>query len=187
MVWTGSLSVWICASLVQQIWYSILASTKKFLFQVSAHSSFENEAAFNQMAATGLLSPEELVTMPNEQVFLSSTLPAMSNVTQLAALNGNLENLTNLASVASSLASAPPIPPLDTNISRASLSPAMSDSGISVDAASTNSNNSATMLNIAAMAKMGSVGLGGQGEQLLKNLYGAPHYGTHSPLLSSLV
>ncbi|KAK7097268.1 hypothetical protein V1264_004274 [Littorina saxatilis] len=127
----------------------------------SVHSSFENEAAFNQLTAAGILTPEELVARVTESEFLSARLPNMS-VNPLSALNGNLENLTNLASVASSLAGATSIPPLDSSLSRASLSPAMSDSGISVDAASTNSNNSATMMNIAAMAKLTSAGLSGQ-------------------------
>ena len=130
----------------------------------SVHSSFENEAAFTNLAAASIMNPEELVARVTDTDFLTTPLPALNSVNPLAALNGNLENLTNLASVASSLAGAPPIPPLDSSLSRASLSPAMSDSGISVDAASTNSNNSATMMNIAAMAKLSSVGLGGQGE-----------------------
>lgn len=130
----------------------------------SVHSSFENEAAFNSMAAGSIMNPEELVARVTDTDYMNTPLPTMHSVNPLAALNGNLENLTNLASVASSLVGAPPMPPLDPSLSRASLSPAMSDSGISVDAASTNSNNSATMMNIAAMAKMTSVGLGGQGE-----------------------
>lgn len=47
--------------------------------------------------------------------------------------------------------------------SRNSHSPAMSDSGISVDASSTNSNSSAPLVNIAALAKLGTVGYSAQG------------------------
>nr|KAG5693723.1 hypothetical protein BaRGS_002106 [Batillaria attramentaria] len=123
----------------------------------SVHSSFDNEAAFN--LAAGMLSPEDIVSGVTDTEYLPAPLPGIS---PLSALNGNLEGLTNLASVASSLGGPPPIPPLDSSLSRASLSPAMSDSGISVDAGSTNSNNSATLMNIAAMAKLSSVGMGGQ-------------------------
>lgn len=43
-----------------------------------------------------------------------------------------------------------------TSLSRNSHSPAMSDSGISVDAASNNSGSSASMMNVAALAKLQS-------------------------------
>ena len=43
-----------------------------------------------------------------------------------------------------------------TSLSRNSHSPAMSDSGISVDAASNNSGSSASMMNVAALAKLHS-------------------------------
>lgn len=43
-----------------------------------------------------------------------------------------------------------------TSLSRNSHSPAMSDSGISVDAASNNSGSSASMMNAAALAKLQS-------------------------------
>ena len=49
------------------------------------------------------------------------------------------------------------------SLSRNSHSPTMSDSGISVDAASTNSNSSAPLVNIAALAKLGTVGYSSQG------------------------
>lgn len=49
------------------------------------------------------------------------------------------------------------------SMSRNSHSPTMSDSGISVDAASTNSNSSAPLVNIAALAKLGTVGYSSQG------------------------
>lgn len=123
----------------------------------SIHSPFESEAAYN--LAAGMLSPEDIVSGVTDSDFLPGQLQGIS---PLAALNGNLEGLSNLVSVASSLGGAPPMPPLDSSLSRASLSPAMSDSGISVDAGSTNSNNSATLMNIAAMAKLGSVGMSGQ-------------------------
>ena len=64
------------------------------------------------------------------------------------------------------------------SISRSSHSPAMSDSGISVDAASTNSNSSAPLVNIAALAKLGTVGYSSQGMRpcsgLSDPLSGAP-------------
>lgn len=55
--------------------------------------------------------------------------------------------------------------PEGASLSRSSHSPAMSDSGISVDAASNNSGSSAPMLGtIVALAQMGSVGFGGQSD-----------------------
>lgn len=44
------------------------------------------------------------------------------------------------------------------SLSRNSHSPAMSDSGISLEAGSTGSNSSAPLVNIAALAKLGAVG-----------------------------
>lgn len=136
----------------------------------SVHSSFENEAAFN--LAAGILAPEDIVGGVTDAEFMPAPLPIAP-----LALNGNLEGLTSLASVASTLAGAPPIPPLDSSLSRASLSPAMSDSGISVDAGSTNSNNSATMMNIAAMAKISS---SFAGTAILGGLNGVPSGGCAS-------
>ncbi|XP_064608306.1 brain tumor protein-like isoform X2 [Liolophura sinensis] len=52
----------------------------------------------------------------------------------------------------------------DTSLSRNSQSPAMSDSGISVDAASNSSNSNAPLLSISALAKMGSINFNSQGQ-----------------------
>ncbi|XP_076446481.1 protein meiotic P26-like [Babylonia areolata] len=121
--------------------------------------SFESKPTFSSMAVVpSMIAAEQLVGhVATDAEFLAPSLPTMSNVSQLAALSSTFDSLPPMASVAS-LASAPPIPPLDP-VSRTSLSPAMSDSGISMES---NSNNSATMMNIAAMAKLTSVGLNGQ-------------------------
>ena len=121
---------------------------------------------FSNVNATGILDLDVAMHLAKTQ-FLpglngansTASLASLTNVNPIV-LNGNLENLTNLAS---SMTNATAILGVDPS-SRTSLSPDMSDSGISVDAASTNSNNSATLINIAAMAKMG---LSRQGELLV--------------------
>ena len=116
----------------------------------SLHSSFEDTFNFVNMV------PPESVGLPPPT---PGDLAALGPLTP-SALNGAM------ASIAGGMpfSQAPPpigspiigsMPMTDvTSVSRNSISPAMSDSGISVDNSSTNSNNSATMFNVAAMANM---------------------------------
>ncbi|XP_050417219.1 brain tumor protein [Patella vulgata] len=134
------------------------------------HSSFENEG-FN--LPHGVLN-QDVNMMP------SSSNGFMSNMASLppVSLSGNLQSLSSLIANIPSHLTGPSHPMHDPSLSRNSHSPAMSDSGISVgDAASTNSNNSATMINIAAMASLGQVSLGGH---MLSGLSGGMNTNTGS-------
>ncbi|ESP03686.1 hypothetical protein LOTGIDRAFT_91879, partial [Lottia gigantea] len=111
------------------------------------HSSFENEGFLSQ----GVRSPDQAMMTASTAGFMSNmgSLPPVS-------LSGNLQSLSSIIANIPSALTGQSHPLHDTSLSRNSHSPAMSDSGISVgDAASTNSNNSATMINIAAMANLG--------------------------------
>ena len=93
-------------------------------------------------------------------------VPDLQNLTPLSI--PNLTSIANTLSViyphtinniASSMANLPP----DRSSSRNSYSPAMSDSGISMDAASTCSATNNNMVNFATLSKMGSISFGAQG------------------------
>lgn len=130
----------------------------KFSFQPperplsSLHSSFENEG-FN--IHQGIVNPD---TMPPIQGDFMG-LPPVSTPGPIGSFN--FPSMTNI-----------PHNPLpigrskstieSRSLSRNSHSPAMSDSGISVDAGSTNSNSSAPLSNIAMLAKLGVSGYSSQ-------------------------
>lgn len=121
----------------------------------SLHSSFENEG-FN--LHSGILSPDTTI-MPRVPIDYMS-MPPVTTPGTIGEFN--FHSLSHIPP------SAIPIGRSRSTIecrslSRNSHSPAMSDSGISVDAGSTNSNSSAPLVNIAALAKLGAVGYSAQG------------------------
>lgn len=121
----------------------------------SLHSSFENEG-FN--LHSGILSPDATI-LPRIPIDYMS-MPPVTTPGTIGEFN--FQNLSHIPP------SAIPIGRSRSTIesrslSRNSHSPAMSDSGISVDAGSTNSNSSAPLVNIAALAKLGAVGYSAQG------------------------
>ncbi|XP_060598394.1 B-box type zinc finger protein ncl-1-like isoform X2 [Ruditapes philippinarum] len=127
----------------------------------SLHSSFENEG-FN--LHSGILSPDTTIMPPVHNDFMNMT-PSITP--------GTIGEFSFPHSFSNMPPSAIPIGRSRSTIesrshdsrshSRNSHSPAMSDSGISVDAGSTNSNSSAPLVNIAALAKLGTVGYSAQG------------------------
>ena len=138
------------------------------LFQIepnmSLHSSFENEGF---TLPHGVLSPGHPILPPVHLPEFMSTMRAITPV----SVNGNLGSIISLASIpppstiASSIAANLPPLPEGANLSRNSHSPVNSDSGISVDAGSTGSNQGSAMMNmnIVALAKLGSIGFTSQG------------------------
>ena len=128
----------------------------------SLHSSFENEGF---SLHSGVLSPDTTL-MPPPQLTDFMQHMSMPPVSAVPGAIGDM-NFQSLNQGASH--GVPMIPSMaqtaleGRSISRNSHSPTMSDSGISVDAASTNSNSSAPLVNIAALAKLGTVGYSSQG------------------------
>jgi hypothetical protein len=145
----------------------VITRINLFLFQLperplsSLHSSFENEG-FN--LHSGILSPDTTIMPPVHNDFMNMT-PSITP--------GTIGEFSFPHSFSNMPPSAIPIGRSRSTIesrshdsrshSRNSHSPAMSDSGISVDAGSTNSNSSAPLVNIAALAKLGTVGYSAQG------------------------
>ena len=79
-----------------------------------------------------------------------------------------------IKSIASSIQNLPPVVGgggagrggVERSLSRSSYSPAMSDSGISVDAGSSGSGSNQSLANLAALAKLGAVNVNGHGALL---------------------
>ncbi|WAQ98973.1 NCL1-like protein [Mya arenaria] len=135
----------------------------------SLHSSFENEG-FNHLHSTGILSPDTTI-MPQTHSFRMT--PQQSNPLASGLADMNLQNLSSMplggmSSVSGVLRSRSTIE--TRSVSRNSHSPAMSDSGISMEAGSTGSNSSAPLVNIAALAKLGTVGYSAQGIEGIRSI-----------------
>ena len=162
---TGTLSI--STKLYFTILYCLASHVALFPFQLperplsSLHSSFENEAF---SLHSGVLSPDTTLMPPPQLTdFMNQmSMPPVS-------MPGPIGDLTFPGLPH---AHGPPHPIVSgishtalegRSCSRNSHSPTMSDSGISVDAASTNSNSSAPLVNIAALAKLGTVGYSSQG------------------------
>lgn len=133
---------------------------------LSIHSSFENEGF---TLPHGMLSPDHALLPPvSAPEFIPQMPPIMppslsSSHHDVATLHG----LTSAPPVSMPVAitgGTQTIMPDVHSLSRNSHSPAMSDSGISVDAGSTNSTSSAPLFNIAALAKLGPIGFNSQGK-----------------------
>ena len=105
---------------------------------------------------------EALSAMANPADILPGlqNLPPLSipNITSLANTLSTVSPQT-INSIAASMQNLPP----ERSSSRNSYSPAMSDSGISMDAASNSSNNNGGMVNFATLSKMGSINFNAQG------------------------
>lgn len=133
----------------------------------SLHSSFENEG-FNM--PPHMMNDHSMMPPPMSSAsYMSNNMS--NNLLQETEANNmglGLTNVGNFHNIGSSM--NPPMHGAITggtqsmvegsSLSRSSHSPAMSDSGISVDAASNNSGSSVQPMfnNIAALAQMGSVG-----------------------------
>ena len=122
----------------------------------SLQSSFENEG-FNLQP--GLQSPNTTI-MP-QQDFLGMT-PIVSSGNSIEM---HYESMTSIPPGSMPTVISRSRSTIEQrSLSRNSHSPAMSDSGISLEAGSTGSNSSAPLVNIAALAKLGAVGVyGNQG------------------------
>lgn len=124
------------------------------------HSSFENEGF---SLHSGDLSPDTTL-MPQHQLtdFMQMNMPPVSMPGTIGDLSfqslaqGHPHGIPRMPDIAQTALEV-------RSLSRNSHSPTMSDSGISMDAASTNSNSSAPLVNIAALAKLGRVGHSSQG------------------------
>lgn len=121
----------------------------------SLHSSFENEG-FN--LPSGVLSPEpSMMRQTSAQDLIHNHFRTITPVSMRSTTPGPIGSIP--ASIASAIAGSQTVHEHSASLSRNSHSPAMSDSGISVDAASNNSGSSASMMNVAALAKLQSVGI----------------------------
>ncbi|XP_062577150.1 formin-J-like isoform X1 [Saccostrea cucullata] len=121
----------------------------------SLHSSFENEGF---SLPSGVLSPDQgIMRQTSTQEMIHSHFRTITPVSMRSNTPGPIGTIP--ASMASAMAGSQAMHEHGTSLSRNSHSPAMSDSGISVDAASNNSGSSASMMNVAALAKLHSVGL----------------------------
>ena len=119
------------------------------------HHSMESDR-FNP----GSISPDDI----------PGFMPSLSNLTppSLPDLTANIVTSLSNLSVHPNLSNLTPslhnLPYVERSLSRNSYSPSMSDSGISVDAASASNNHS--LLNLQALIKLGTVALNSQGSHL---------------------
>ncbi|XP_056010419.1 brain tumor protein-like isoform X3 [Ostrea edulis] len=121
----------------------------------SLHSSFENEGF---TLPSGVLSPDQsLVRQTSTQDLIHDHFRTITPVSMTSNTPGPIGTIAT--SITSAIAGSQAMHDHGTSLSRNSHSPAMSDSGISVDAASNNSGSSASMMNVAALAKLHSAGL----------------------------
>lgn len=135
---------------------------------MSLHSSFENEGI---TLPTGLLSPhadEVLTPVTVPAAFIPNlpplTLPSTSLPPGPSGLPSTVspQTISNIASSIQSLSIGQQTT-VERSASRNSYSPAMSDSGISVDAGSNASGVHPQQVNVAALAKLGTVSVNQQG------------------------
>ena len=98
--------------------------------------------------------------IPDMQALPPLSIPGIVSLPSMTGLQSDTVN-----SIASSIQAK--IPP-ERCSSRNSYSPAMSDSGISVDTGSTSSNNSG-LINLTALAKLGTISVNAQGADNIRN------------------
>ncbi|CAH1777460.1 unnamed protein product [Owenia fusiformis] len=128
----------------------------------SLQSSFDTET-FNLPG--GLLSPDVLPSVTTTDLLSQASaltdLPPLSlgNLGQLGTTTSVMSSMSSIANAITSLPSAG-----ERSASRNSHSPAMSDSGISVDASSGSSGASTPMINLAALTKLGTINMNSQGQ-----------------------
>lgn len=123
----------------------------------SLHSSFENEGF---SLPPGVLSPDLPQVSATDLSNLQTVTPVP--ITGCGSLVNPLRVSSDSSPIGIAITGAHNIP--ENSLSRSSHSPAMSDSGISVDAASTNSAPSAPLFNLTNLAKLGNSTFNGQGE-----------------------
>ena len=96
-----------------------------------------------------------MVSFSHSVFSLSAVSPHTIN-----SIASSLQNLTTGGS------GGPSASVIERSLSRNSYSPAMSDSGISVGAASNSSGSNQPAINVAALAKLGTVNVNAQGKRL---------------------
>ncbi|CAE1322724.1 unnamed protein product [Acanthosepion pharaonis] len=126
----------------------------------SLHSSFENEGF---SLPPGVLSPDLPQVSATDLSNLQTVTPVP--ITGCGSLVNPLRVSSDSSPIGIAITGAHNIP--ENSLSRSSHSPAMSDSGISVDAASTNSAPSAPLFNLTNLAKLGNSTFNGQGSLAL--------------------
>ncbi|KAK2170524.1 hypothetical protein LSH36_2g03012 [Paralvinella palmiformis] len=136
---------------------------------VSPHNSFENEGI---TLPAGLLGDEAILPSVTAADYLPPlpsltplTLPNMAT-TAAAAISSIAAGIAGISaqtmqSIASSIQN---LPNVERSSSRNSYSPAMSDSGISVDAVSNSSGNNQTGISLSSLAKLGTVSVNDRGQ-----------------------
>ncbi|OWF35593.1 brain tumor protein-like [Mizuhopecten yessoensis] len=131
----------------------------------SLTSSFENETFMNPSNLLGLNKFDRTI-IPSSSDFMQSPMmtPASMSETSLPCMPP-MHNMTGGHGImATAITGGSQSCQEPVSLSRNSHSPAMSDSGISVDTASNNSGSSAPMLNnIQALAKLHPIGFSNQG------------------------
>ncbi|XP_013404938.1 B-box type zinc finger protein ncl-1 [Lingula anatina] len=117
----------------------------------SHQSSFENEGF---MLPPGVLSPE------------NPGIPPVTPHSEYSTSSFGLSSVSLAASISSmsSMQSMPSTSLSERSISRNSQSPAMSDSGVSVDTGSSGSGSNTPLINLAALAKLGTVSVNNLGQ-----------------------
>ena len=132
----------------------------------SLQSSFETEG---YALPPGILSPENpgLPHPSSAPEFLPSitSMPPISMPSMSLGSSSSVSNHT-ITSIASALGNMAGV---ERSASRNSHSPAMSDSGISVDTSS-GSGASTPMVNLGALGKLGNVSINSQGERNIRSL-----------------
>ena len=138
---------------------------------VSPHNSFENEGI---NLPSGILGEEPMMPVVTSTEYIPS-LPSLAQITMpnmppsapmginsIAASIAGISAQT-IHSIASSIQN---LPNVERSSSRNSYSPAMSDSGISVDAASNSSHsgNNQPTISLASLAKLGNVDVNQRGK-----------------------
>jgi hypothetical protein len=134
----------------------------------SPHNSFENEGI---NLPSGLLGEEPIMPVVSSAEFMP-TLPSLTPLSLPSIAASTTVGINSIAvgiagisaqtihSIASSIQN---LPNVERSSSRNSYSPAMSDSGISVDAASNSSGNNQPTISLASLAKLGNVDINQRG------------------------
>ena len=88
------------------------------------------------------------------------SMPSLTNPLSSAISMVTVQAINNIATSIQNLPAAAP----ERSSSRSSYSPAMSDSGISVDTGSSSSGSTQSVINLSALSKLGTLNVNGQGE-----------------------
>ncbi|KAK2163597.1 hypothetical protein NP493_1453g00037 [Ridgeia piscesae] len=88
------------------------------------------------------------------------SMPSLTNPLSSAISMVTVQAINNIATSIQNLPAAAP----ERSSSRSSYSPAMSDSGISVDTGSSSSGSTQSVINLSALSKLGTLNVNGQGQ-----------------------